>query len=88
MLCRQRGLLRSNGDVVLRMTWFRKAKRGDLDNRLKQVLDALQGQLYANDSQIVEIRFRRREDKADPRLEVECAVDGTIAAEILMCEAR
>jgi crossover junction endodeoxyribonuclease RusA len=72
------------GDVVIRLTWFRKAKRGDLDNRLKQVLDAIQGHLYADDSQIAEIRFRREDDKKNPRLVVWIAEDGTLEAQRLL----
>ena len=76
------------GDVVLRLTWYRKAKQGDLDNRLKQCLDAMQGYMYSNDSQIAEIRLRRHEDKLKPRLVVECAADGTNMAAWLMNEYR
>ena len=34
---------------------------------------ALQGVLYVNDAQIVELRIRRHEDKADPRMMVTVA---------------
>ena len=61
-------------DVVLRLTWYREAKRGDLDNRLKVILDALQGTAYENDSQIAEIHAFREEDKAKPRVELEVGV--------------
>ena len=56
--------------VVVRIKWYREARRGDLDNRLKVLLDSLQGVLYENDAQIVGIHAERFEDKADPRVEV------------------
>lgn len=58
------------GDVAVRLDLFRPAKRGDLDNRIKVALDAIQGIAYADDKQIVEIHAYRHDDKADPRLEV------------------
>ncbi|MCC6641781.1 MAG: RusA family crossover junction endodeoxyribonuclease [Deltaproteobacteria bacterium] len=73
-----------DGDVVLRLVWYRAARRGDLDNRLKQFLDAAQGHLWKTDAQISEIRFRRCEDKQNPRLEVLMARDGTPEAEQLL----
>lgn len=59
------------GPVALRVVWYRALKSGDLDGRLKCLLDVLQGRVYANDSQVVEIHAYRREDKANPRVEVE-----------------
>lgn len=50
--------------------WYRGRKAGDLDNRAKVVLDALQGVAYTNDSQIVELHMYRAEDKHNPRVEV------------------
>ncbi len=42
--------------VRLTLTWYRpRTSRGDLDNRLKILLDSLQGALYANDRQIREL---------------------------------
>lgn len=58
------------GDVYLRAVLYRPARRGDLDNTLKVLLDALQGYAYANDNQIVELHAVRLEDPADPRVEV------------------
>lgn len=64
------GYRRLEGPVKVSMDVFRQRKSGDLDNRQKCVLDALQGHLYGNDSQIVEIHARRFEDKANPRVEI------------------
>ena len=50
---------------------YRGRKAGDLDNRLKVVLDALQGICYADDNQIVELHAYRHDDKGNARIEVE-----------------
>ena len=50
--------------------WYRGRKSGDLDGRLKVLLDAMQGSVYENDSQIVELHAFRSEDKLNPRMEV------------------
>lgn len=59
------------GPVRLTLTFYRPAKRGDLDNGIKVTLDALNGHAYNDDSQIVEIHAYRREDKRNPRVEVD-----------------
>ena len=59
------------GDVAVTLRWHRPAKRGDLDNTAKVVLDSLQGIAYTDDNQIVELHAYRFDDKANPRMEVE-----------------
>ena len=56
------------GDVVINLTVFRPRRAGDLDNYLKIMLDALQGVLYENDKQIVEIHAFRDDDPIDPHV--------------------
>ena len=46
-------------DVCVQVEVYRPAKRRDLDNCLKVVLDALQGIAYENDGQIVQLVARR-----------------------------
>ena len=46
-------------DVAVELEVIRPARRGDLDNRVKIVLDALAGPLYENDAQVVEIHAWR-----------------------------
>lgn len=58
------------GDVIVRLDFYRPRKSGDLDNRIKILLDALQGSVYVDDKQIVEIHARRFDDKKNPRVEV------------------
>lgn len=57
------------GEVAISVSVFRGAKRGDLDNFLKIMLDALQSKVYENDSHIVEIHAYRFDDKDNPRVE-------------------
>lgn len=56
------------GNLVLHADFH--MSRGDLDNRLKALGDALQGSAYFNDSQIVEIHAKRHHTKAMHRVEV------------------
>jgi crossover junction endodeoxyribonuclease RusA len=58
------------GDVAITVHWYRSARRGDLDNRLKILFDALQGAVYQNDNQVIEIHAYRHEDAGNPRVEV------------------
>lgn len=59
-----------DGPIAITLDWYRGRKSGDLDKRLGVAIDALQGAVYENDSQIVELVARRFDDKANPRLEV------------------
>ena len=69
--CNLKGIAPVAGSVAVVMNFYRPAKMGDLDNRIKICLDALQGYAYENDKQIVEIHAYRREDKKEPRVEIE-----------------
>jgi crossover junction endodeoxyribonuclease RusA len=57
-------------DVAVKVNWFRARRAGDLDNRMKVLLDALQGVAFDNDSQVAVLHAFRFEDKAAPRMEV------------------
>lgn len=60
-----------DGPVVLTVRWFRARRSGDLDNRLKQLGDALQGVLLQSDAQIAELHaFRDDTDRRNPRVEI------------------
>lgn len=58
------------GPVAVTVRLYRPRKSGDLDNRLKVLLDALQGIVYVNDSQIVQLHAYRFDDRRNPRVEV------------------
>lgn len=49
--------------VSVQIVWTRGRKSGDLDNRIKPVLDALKGLAFTDDKQVVELHAYRR-DKA------------------------
>jgi len=57
--------------VAVTIRWHRGRKSGDLDNRIKPLLDALKGFAFVDDKQVVEIHASRHEDKRNPRVEVE-----------------
>lgn len=69
-LCLAAGLEPMAGRVVVSMDFYRPAKRGDLDNRIKVGLDSLNGLAWADDSQICEIHARQFDDKKNPRVEI------------------
>lgn len=58
------------GPVSVTLHWFRARRSGDLDNRIKVLLDALQGLAYLDDKQVVELHAYRHDDKANPHAEV------------------
>lgn len=59
------------GDVGIYVGFYFESRRGDLDNKIKPLLDALQGTCYGNDRQITRIVAERRIDKDNPRCEVQ-----------------
>lgn len=58
------------GDVAIQVDFYRARKAGDLDNRLKVILDSLNGIAYEDDNQITEIHARRFDDKGNGRVEI------------------
>lgn len=59
------------GPVKAVLDFYFPSERGDLDNRIKIILDALQGVAYHNDSQIREIHARRFTDKQRPHVAIQ-----------------
>lgn len=58
-------------DIRLQVHFFFKDhRRRDLDNQNKLILDALNGIVYEDDSQIAELILRRGYDAEHPRVEV------------------
>lgn len=61
-----------DGDVAVYVHVYRSRADQDLDNYSgKTVLDALNGVLFHDDIQVVELHSFRRDDKTNPRIEVE-----------------
>jgi crossover junction endodeoxyribonuclease RusA len=58
------------GNIRMDVRYFRPRRAGDIDGPLKLVQDSLQGILYENDKQIVELHVYRFDDKDNPRIEV------------------
>ena len=56
--------------VAVTLKWYRGRKSGDLDNRIKQLLDSLRGIIFADDSQVIELHCFRYDDKDFPRVEL------------------
>lgn len=69
--CAALGLVPERSPVCLNITVYRPQRRGDLDNRLKVLLDALQGFVFVDDEQVVELHAYLRDDRRNPRVEVE-----------------
>lgn len=63
-------LLPTDRAVGLSIDVYRPRKSGDLDNTLKAILDSLNGNLYEDDRQVIEIHARRHDDKDNPRVEI------------------
>lgn len=56
-----------SGPVAVTVSVYRPAKRGDLDNTLKVLLDSLKGFAFHDDAQVVELHASRGDDKVNPR---------------------
>lgn len=59
-----------NVSVAVTLKIYRPLAAGDLDNRIKCVLDALNGTAYQDDRQVAEIHAYRFDDKERPRVEI------------------
>ena len=57
------------GDCEVEIIWFRTKTRGDIDNRVKPILDCLEGVAFKNDKQVAKLIVERR--KGRDRMEVE-----------------
>ena len=64
------GIQPITGKVAVTLHFYRPIRRGDLDNRVKVLLDALQGIAYADDNQVNEIHAHQGDDCKNPRVEV------------------
>lgn len=53
------------GAVGVEIVWTRAEKRGDIDGPIKHILDAMQGAVYSNDSQVCDVRVVRKDGDED-----------------------
>lgn len=60
-------------ECMVSATVYRPQRRGDLDNTAKCLLDACNGSLWVDDSQITGLMLLRQDDKHNPRVELACA---------------
>jgi Holliday junction resolvase RusA-like endonuclease len=70
LLAKAKKLRPTEAKVSVELRFFRPRKAGDLDNRIKGLLDALIGVAWDDDDQVVEIHAYRADDKEQPRVEV------------------
>jgi Holliday junction resolvase RusA-like endonuclease len=59
------------GDVDVEVRIYRPRRIGDVSNRIKVLEDALKGWAWTDDAQVRDLTIRRRDDKLNPRAEVE-----------------
>lgn len=71
VICQKAGITPLQGRITVTVRVYRPANRGDLDNSLKAILDALNKRAYQDDSQIDELHAYKYLDRANPRVEVE-----------------
>ena len=69
-ICLPKRLEKIAGPLVMSVVWYRGIVSGDLDNRLKQLGDALRGYAYTDDAQVVEIHAYRVDRPRKPGVEV------------------
>jgi Holliday junction resolvase RusA-like endonuclease len=59
------------GSVAVNLHIYRPYKRGDIDGVNKLILDSMEKIVYANDESVREQHSYKREDKLNPRVDVE-----------------
>ena len=70
LVCRPR-IWRLDWPVSVEVScYFADARRHDVDNVLKAVMDGMNGVLYRDDSQVVTASVSKAIDRSDPRVEV------------------
>ena len=77
--------------VAVALRWMRARAAGDLDNRIKVLLDALHGVLYWDDGQVAELHaYRDDRDRHHPRVDVVAWRVGTndVATVVAACWAK
>ena len=63
-----------SGPLAVTLRFYRKdGRRVDIDNLAKSALDSMNGIVYRDDGQVVDLHASKAQDKARPRIEVEVA---------------
>ena len=73
-LAQGQGVQPLEGELQVRIIWRRQYRRGDLDNKLKVVLDALKGIAWKDDAQIAAISAERITTGEPSSLRLEASV--------------
>lgn len=58
------------GPLRVDLKLYRPRRVGDIDGPIKTLFDALNGRVWTDDSQVVELHITRHDDKHHPRVEV------------------
>lgn len=69
-IAKQYGLKCTGDWLEVEMEWYRARRIGDVDAVLKAFLDALEGIIWENDSQVQKLTITKRHDKDNPRIEM------------------
>lgn len=59
------------GPISVRLEFYFLNSKRDIDSGLKVLLDAMQGRMYTNDTQIKELHVYKLKDKLYPRVDIE-----------------
>lgn len=70
-MAKSQGARPVRGEIAVTATYYRPRRRGDIDGVQKALFDALNGVAWIDDEQIVDFHAKRREDKRNPRVEIE-----------------
>jgi len=70
LICNHAATEPISGDVAVSVDIRRPAKRRDIDNHAKVLLDSLQGFAYHNDGQIIDLHLRMTDNKRNPGVTV------------------
>lgn len=69
-ICTNEKIRPLSGDLSMSIVWYRARKAGDIDSKIKCLLDALQTFAYKSDDQVKELTISRKEDPEAPRMVV------------------
>ena len=77
--CKARKVKKIEGEIHVDIIWYRAKRIGDADNRIKPILDALQGFAYKDDKQVIKVCIEKidgHEKKGTVQVKIEQHVGG------------